>query len=641
VINFIHATRTPRVFERENSLKCPLTDLNQFKSKRNFGVMSQKITTFQKAISMLTPREKKTGLWVLGLIVIKGIGDVISVATVMPFLSLLGTPELVNTNPIANYFYALFGFESIDSFVFMVGIAIVVILVSISALRSLTAYALNRWIFMREYTLSRRILTNYISQPYEFFLDHHTDNLKTYILNESRRVVAEAYKPAAEIMNALMTFVMVVAFLIWAEPVTTLVSVLAFGLCYGTLYLSLRSLLRRMGNEVLLTNKARFRVTGEVLGGIKQIKLLGREQNYVSAFSKPAKRQAQVRAINATLRQIPKFGLEAIAFGGIIILTLMIVARNGGVESGAIASSLPTLGLYAFAGYRLLPTMQVMYASFATLKYGAAAVDAIYDDLNNTEATKALPKVMEAPLRHSQSVAFKNISYQYPGTDEGGLKNISFEIKKGMTIGVVGTTGAGKTTLVDVFLGLLPATSGEIIVDDKVLTEDLMLSWQSSIGYVPQDIFLVDASIRENIALGVPKEEIDHDAVRQAAVSAQIFDFIENQMPDGFDTHVGERGVRISGGQRQRIGIARALYHNPQIVVFDEATSALDNTTERELMNEINTLSEGKTLIMIAHRLSTVEKCDFILVLDKGQLVGMANYDELLAENTYFQSLTH
>jgi len=590
---------------------------------------------------MLTPREKKTGLWVLGLIVLKGIGDVISVATVMPFLSLLGTPELVNTNPIANYFYTLLGFESIDGFVFMVGIAIVLVLVTISALRSLTAYALNRWIFMREYTLSRRILTNYISQPYEFFLDHHTDNLKTYILNESRRVVAEAYKPAAEIINALMTFVMVVAFLIWAEPVTTLVSVLAFGLCYGTLYLSLRSLLRRMGNEVLLTNKARFRVTGEVLGGIKQIKLLGREQNYVSAFSKPAKRQAQVRAINATLRQIPKFGLEAIAFGGIIILTLMIVARNGGVESGAIASSLPTLGLYAFAGYRLLPTMQVMYASFATLKYGAAAVDAIYEDLNNTEATKALPKVIATPLRHSQSVAFKNISYQYPGTDEGGLKNISFEIKKGMTIGVVGTTGAGKTTLVDVFLGLLPATSGEIIVDDKALTEDLMPNWQSSIGYVPQEIFLVDASIRENIALGVPKEEIDYDAVHQAAVSAQIHDFIETQMPEGFDTHVGERGVRISGGQRQRIGIARALYHNPEVIVFDEATSALDNTTERELMKEINALSGTKTIVMIAHRLSTVKSCDFILVLDKGQLVGMADYDTLLKKNTYFQSLTH
>lgn len=603
--------------------------------------MSKKLTTFQKALRMLTPREKKTGLWVLGLIILKGIGDVISVATVMPFLSLLGTPELVNTNPIANYFYTNLGFESIDGFIFAVGIAIVLVLVAISVLRSLTAYALNRWIFMREYMLSRRILSNYICQPYEFFLDRHTDELKTYILNESRRVVVEAYKPAAEIINALMTFVMVVMFLIWAEPVTTLVSVLAFGVCYGALYFSLRSMLKRMGNEVLLTNKARFRATGEALGGIKQIKLLGRERNYISAFSTPAKRQAQVRAINATLRQVPKFGLEAIAFGGIIILTLFLVRSNGGVESGAIASSLPTLGLYAFAGYRLLPTMQVMYASFATLKYGAAAVEAIYEDLNNTEKTKALPKKTASPLHHSDHIAFRNINYLYPGTTDGGLKDISFEIKKGMTIGVVGTTGAGKTTLVDVFLGLLPATGGDIVVDGDVLTEARMPNWQASIGYVPQDIFLVDASISENIALGIPKNDIDDNAVRKAAISAQIHDFIEAEMPEGFDTHVGERGVRISGGQRQRIGIARALYHNPEIIVFDEATSALDNTTERELMKEINALSEDKTIIMIAHRLSTVEECDFILVLDKGHLVGMANYEELLAENTYFQSLTH
>ncbi len=589
---------------------------------------------------MLSPREKKTGLWVLGLIVLKGIGDVISVATVMPFLSLLGTPDLVNTNPIANYFYTLFGFERIDGFVTVVGILIVVVLVAISGLRSATAYALNRWIFTREYTLSRRLLSNYICQPYEFFLNRHTDELRTYILNESRRVVAEAYKPAAEIINALMTFVMIVIFLVWAEPVTTLLSVLAFGSCYGILYLSLRSMLRRMGGEVLRTNKARFRITGEALGGIKQIKLLGREQNYISKFSRHSKRQAQIRAINATLRQVPKFGLEAIAFGGIVILTLVLVTRNGGVESGAITSILPTLGLYAFAGYRLLPTMQIMYASFATLKYGTAAVEALYEDLNNIERTRALPKIIASPLHHSRTIAFKDISYHYPGTTEGGLKGISFEIKKGMTIGVVGTTGAGKTTLVDVFLGLLPATNGDIIVDGKALTDDLMPNWQSSIGYVPQDIFLFDASISENIALGIPKDEIDTNAVRKAAISAQIHDFIEAEMPEGFDTHVGERGVRISGGQRQRIGIARALYHNPQIIVFDEATSALDNTTERELMKEINALSEDKTIIMIAHRLSTVEACDFILVLDKGKLVGMANYDTLLAENTFFQSLT-
>lgn len=602
--------------------------------------MAQKLTTFQKALQMLSPREKTTGLWVLGLIVVKGIGDVISVATVMPFLSLLGTPELVRTNPIANYFYTLFGFDSIDGFIFMVGVGIVLVLVSISALRSLTAYALNRWIFMREYTLSRRLLSNYMSQPYEFFLNRHTDELKTYILNESRRVVAESYRPAAEIINSLMTFVMIVAFLVWAEPGTTLISILAFGACYGALYLSLKGLLRRMGTEVLFTNKARFRATGEALGGIKQIKLLNRERNYISAFSIPAERQAKVRAINATLRQVPKFGLEAIAFGGIIILTLVLVTRNGGVESGAIASTLPVLGLYAFAGYRLLPTMQTMYASFATLRYGAAAVDAVYEDLNKLKPTETLPKSVAVALEHSKNITFKNISYRYPGTTEGGLDDVSFEIEKGMTVGVVGTTGAGKTTLVDVFLGLLPATSGEIVVDGETLTKDNMRRWQASIGYVPQDIFLVEASVSENIALGIPKDEIDHEAVRNAAQSAQIHDFIMTEMPNGFETNVGERGVRISGGQRQRIGIARALYRNPDVIVFDEATSALDNTTERELMREINALSGAKTIIMIAHRLSTVRDCDFILVLDKGRLVGQATYDELLADNSYFQNLT-
>lgn len=578
---------------------------------------------------------------VIGLIVLKGIGDVVSVATIMPFLSLLGTPELVNTNETANYFYTLFGFESISGFIMMVGVAIVIVLISISILRSITAYALNRWIFMREYSLSRRLLSVYMRQPYEFFLNRHTGELNTYILSESRRVVAEAYKPAAEIINGLMTFILIVMFLLWAEPATTIISVLVFGGCYGALYLSLKALIKGMGDEVLLANKARFRIAGEALSGIKQIKLLGRETNYISAFSVPAERQARLRAVNTTLRQVPKFGLEALAFSGIIILTLVLVARNGGVENGAITSILPTLGLYAFAGYRLLPTMQVMYASFATLRYGSSSVEAIYDDLNKSSTSESLPKSMASPLGFSKSVAFENIHYRYPGSEEGGLTNMSFEIERGMTVGVVGTTGAGKTTLVDIFLGLLPATDGNIVVDGTPLTDDLIRQWQASIGYVPQDVFLVDASVKENIAFGLPKDQIDEEAVRKAAISAQIHDFVETEMPDGFETNVGERGARISGGQRQRIGIARALYHNPEVIVFDEATSALDNATERELMKEINALSGTKTIIMIAHRLSTVKNCDFILVLDKGRVVGQATYDELLKNNSYFQSLTH
>ncbi len=588
---------------------------------------------------MLEPRERKSGLLVLGLITLKGIGDTVGVATIMPFLSLLGNPELVETNPIANFFYTYIGFQTADSFIMMVGIAFVCLLIAVSILRSVTAYALNRWIFMREYSLSRRLLSVYLRQPYEFFLNRHTGQLSTYILNESSHVVSNAYRPAVEIINSLMTFVMIGSFLLWAQPVTTIISVLAFGGCYFLLYSSLKAVIARMGSEALHANQARFRIAGEALNGIKQIKLLGREQSYISGFATAAARQAKLRAINATLRQVPKFGLEALAFGGIIILTLVLVARNGGVGSGTIAEIIPVLGLYAFAGYRILPTMQVMYSSFSALRFGEASINAVFDDLNLTTELAKLPKARVSPLVLTKSVNFKGINYQYPGSDEGGLKDLTFEIGRGQTVGVVGTTGAGKTTLVDVFLGLLPTTSGRIVIDGEDLTPERIRKWQASVGYVPQEVFLVDASIKENIALGIPKDEIDDAAVRKAATSAQLLEFIETQMPEGFDTHVGERGVRISGGQRQRVGIARALYHNPEILVFDEATSALDNATERELMKEINALSGDKTIIMIAHRISTLKDCDYVLVLEKGRLARKVTYDELLADNTFSEEL--
>lgn len=598
------------------------------------------LSVFKKALWMLTPREKRSGLLIIGLIVLKGIGDTIGVATVMPFLSILGNPELVDTNPIANYIFNLFGFESVSTFIFFSGVAFVILLFSVSILRSITTYTLNRWVYMREYSISHRLLSNYMRQPYEFFLNRHTGDLNTYILNESIQVVASAYKPAAEITNAMMTFVMIIAFLIWAEPATTFVAVSVLGGCYFLLYFSLKVLIGRMGQEVLETNKERFRIAGEALNGVKPIKLAGRESTYTKRFAIAAARQAQLRAISNTLRQVPKFGLEALAFSGIIVLSLVLVARNDGVESGELADVLPVLGLYAFAGYRILPTMQIMYTSFSSLRFGGASIEAVYKDLNLTSRATDLPGGRVLPLEISQGVGFRDVAYLYPGSDKGSISDMTFEIARGQTIGIVGSTGAGKTTLVDVFLGLLPTSDGGIFIDGELLTPERVRNWQASVGYVPQDVFLVDASIKENIALGTPPDEIDDFAVRKAAASAQLIDFIEAQMTDGFDTYIGERGVRISGGQRQRIGIARALYRNPEIIVFDEATSALDNATEREIMKEIRALSGYKTIVMIAHRLSTVKSCDFILVLDKGRLVGQGTYDELLEKNKFFQILS-
>jgi len=603
--------------------------------------MTKELGTAQKALSMLTAREKKSGLIVIGLILLKGIGDTISVATVIPFLALLGNPGIVYENGIARYFFELFGFDSTDSFIVSVAILIIIILVFIGFIRSLTTYALNRWVTMREYSLSLKMLSNYMRQPYEFFITRNSLELNTYIIGESNRVVGEFYKPFVEIINSLATFIMVIIFLLWREPVTTIISVSVFAICYLALYMSLKNLLKRMGDEVVSANKLKYRVSGEALSGIKQIKLLGREEKYTRAFSKPAYRHAKIRALNLTLRQVPKFTLETLAFAGIIILTLFLIGRNGGVENGAIAGILPTLGMYAVAGYRLLPTMQSIYASSATLRYGGAAVDVLYDDLNAQRSTEVEASPTTDVLQLEKSVVFENVGYRYPEASEGGLAGIAFEIKRGMTVGVVGTTGAGKTTLVDVLIGLLPASSGNIFVDGELLTRENVRQWQKNIGYVPQDVFLVDASIKENIALGVDAEQIDEDAVRNAAAYAQLQNLIETELPEGYDTEVGERGVRLSGGQKQRIGIARALYYDPEVIVFDEATSALDNATERQLMKEIEMLSGTKTIVMIAHRLSTVKECDVIFVLDKGQLVGCATYDQLLKENSYFQSLTH
>lgn len=595
--------------------------------------------TLKKALAMLTPREKRTGAGVMILVLIKGAGDTLGVASIMPFLSVLGNPDLVRTNSYAAWAYNTIGFSSIDSFLIALGCGVFAMIILSAILRSVAVYAINRWVMSREYSLSRRLLEVYMRQPYEFFLDRHTGDLSTYILNETHRVVGDAYRPGADILNSLVTFIFIVSLLIWTEPVMTIVSVLALGGCYLMLFMILKPLIKRMGEAVVKSNKARFRIAGEALGGVKQIKLLGRERNYISAYSEPAQIQARVRAANATLRQVPKFALEVLAFGGIVVLTLILVTRSGGVEGEAIAKSLPLLGLYAFAGYRLLPTLQTIYASAATLRYGSAAVEAVYKDLENGSSLSRLPYKIAEPLNFTESLKLKSISYKYPGAKTAGLIDVNIDIERGMTVGLVGSTGAGKTTLMDVFLGLLAPSKGEILVDGVPLTLENIRAWQANVGYVPQEIFLTDSTIAQNIAMGVPIEQVSRRRVEQACRMAQIYDFVVEELPNGFETAVGERGVRLSGGQRQRIGIARALYHNPEVIVFDEATSALDNATEREVMTEISALSGTKTIIMIAHRLSTVENCDKIIVLNQGRVVGDGTFSALSKQNQYFQKI--
>ena len=303
-------------------------------------------------------------------------------------------------------------------------------------------------------------------------------------------------------------------------------------------------------------------------------------------------------------------------------------------QTGSFANSLPIISLYVFAGYRLIPAFQVIYSSSTNLTFVAPTVDKIYDDLKNF---KTIEKDQhKSDIKVEKLISLKNVQYNYPNTSRTTLKNINLSIPVNTTVGLVGATGCGKTTTVDIILGLLEAQKGTLEVDGKVITKQNARSWQRSLGYVPQQIYLSDDTITANIAFGVEPKDINQEAVEKASKVANLHDFVTEELPKKYQTEIGEKGVRLSGGQRQRIGIARALYHSPKVLILDEATSALDNQTEKAVMDAVNNLSKSITIIIIAHRLSTLKKCDKIFLLEKGEIKDQGTFEELIKTNENF-----
>ncbi|WP_018862231.1 ABC transporter ATP-binding protein [Thioalkalivibrio sp. ALJ3] len=576
------------------------------------------MNTWRKALALLTPREKRRGGLVLGMVIVMAVLETAGVASVMPFLSVLGNPEVVQTNTVLNALYDGLGFTSVDAFIFALGAAAFGLILFSACFRSLTHYVMNRFIETRRHSIGKRLLETYLRQPYAFFLDRHSGDMAKNILSEVDQLVQNVFRPGMQMVAYSVVLLALVILLVVVDPWLALGVAVVIGGMYALIFGSVRGLLGRVGRDRARANQERFTAASEALGGIKDIKLLGRERAYLSRFDGPSSRQARHQATNQTLSEVPKFIIEAVGFGGVIALALVLLATQGGTDSNALGDILPILGLYAFAGYRLLPAAQYIYKGFAKLRFGGAAVDNAYNDLCQGEALAELYKRAPEPLVPQQMIALQNIHYTYPNAEHPALKGINLEIPVGTSVGIVGTSGSGKTTLVDVLLGLLRPTEGAIVVDDQPITADNLRAWQQALGYVPQNIFLTDSSVAENIALGVPADQIDHEQVERCARMAQVHDFIVGEMPQGYATLVGERGVRLSGGQLQRIGIARALYHDPPVLVFDEATSALDTETEAALMQAVERLAATKTLILIAHRLSTVEKCSQVVSLSSG-----------------------
>lgn len=594
---------------------------------------------WRKAWALLDARERRSAFITLAVVITSALSALLMVSSVMPLLYVLTDPSRIETMPQLSWAYHRFHFTSTYNFLVALGIGSVLVILIASLVQITKTYVVARFSMMRMHSLSQKLIAAYLRQPYEFFLDRHSGEMGTRILSECREVVMQFLRPATELVAAAATIFAITGLLVWVEPVVALISFAVLGGLYAGIYLYTRRFLKILGKQRVDANSARYRVITEALGGVKDIKLLGRELSYVERYAVPSQRMARMEVMVQTISSVPQFALQAVALGGVIALCIILLDQDALESGAALGGILPILGLFAFAGQRLMPELSKLFQSLALLQSGGAAVEIVHDDLVDKTRVQEFQPVVQARSGLKRSLKLVSVSYHYPKAQTAGLKDVSLSIQAGEKVGIVGSTGAGKTTLADVILALLRPTTGFLIIDDMPVTDDKVCAWQQSVGYVPQDIFLIDASVAENIALGVPNEEINYHNVEAAAGIAQLDKFIRDELADGYNTNVGERGVRLSGGQRQRIGIARALYHDADLIVFDEATSALDNLTEREVMTAIDALPGDKTVLMIAHRLSTVERCDRIVVLDKGRIVGCDSWDALMEGNETFRRI--
>lgn len=596
------------------------------------------LNVYSKIFDLLSQAERRRFFILLGLVLVLSVFEALSVLSILPFLQVVSDPSLIESNAQLARAYEWGGFTDTTSFLIAGGIVVFVVTVVGLIFKAIMIWVLTRFAMMRSYNLSARLLNGYLHQPYIWFLNRHSSDLGQGILAEVDRMVSNVLLAALRLIPDILTAILMVLALFIFEPGVAIGAALLLGGAYGVIYLLTRRLLLQIGQTRMQSNKTRFHTVQEAMGGVKELKLMGLEDGFLDRFRHAAYRMARSQTTSQVVRQLPRYALEALAFGGMILLILVLLVR----EDGNITALIPTLGLIAAVGIRMIPALQQIFSRIAGIRFNIPTLDKLHADLMDVDTERyARHKQSEKrpPMRLQETLQIKAGTYAYPNTTKSALKDLNLEIKRNTTVGIVGGTGAGKTTVVDVVLGLLELQSGALTVDGVAITQDNLRAWQKSIGYVPQQIFLSDGTVAENIAFGVRRADIDMAHVAEVARIAALDEFVRNELPDGYDTTVGERGVRLSGGQRQRIGIARALYRNPDVIILDEATSALDNLTEQAVMDAVHALTGSKTIIMIAHRLTTVRACDTIFAMRHGAVGAAGTFDELVETDEEFRAM--
>ena len=542
--------------------------------------------------------------------------------------------QLQEDTPIAQI-YKSSGITSESQFVFILGVFVLLAL-SISTIISMfTVWKLSIFAHQIGTELADRLYTHYLKQGWLFHASGSSAQLTKKIATETTRVTANILVPLMH-MNSkiLLVFLLSLSIIIY-NPKVAIIGISIFVATYLILFRIVRTRLASFGKATSDVTEQRFRLMNEGFGGIKDVLLLGRDADFIGRFNKTGNILAYSLGTTNAIIQIPRYLVELIAFGSIILLILYLMVSY----EANLGIILPILSIYAVGAIKLLPAFQQIYGSIGVIKANLAAFDSIRDDLNNSFRVEPKKQIIEKKyLNPKQQISLENIAFTYPNKEEPTLNQLSMTIPANSVIGVVGPSGAGKSTLIDIFLGLIEPQEGQLIVDHTIINGQNLRSWQNSIGFVAQSIFLSEGTIAENIAFGISHDQIDLEQVQKVIKLAYLDEFIQT-LNDGVDTRVGERGVQLSGGQRQRIGIARALYHKAEVIVFDEATSSLDGVAEKMIMDAIHDFSGQKTIILIAHRLKTVQKCDKIFFINNGKVDDQGTYQELLENNEHFKNM--